>query len=73
MFLASRPTLPTDIGTIDEVTIPAVNNGFFHNFRDEIQRYGDFLRQKFMEIYARMSVKMRELGTRISDRFNFHG
>jgi hypothetical protein len=51
----------------------AVNNGFFDNFRDEMQRYGVYLRQKFMEVIDRMREKMKQLGARISDRFNFNG
>jgi len=72
-ILAPRPTLPTDIGAIDDVTIVAVNNGFFENFRDEMQRYGAYLRQRFMEIINRMREKMRKIRARISDHFNFNG
>lgn len=68
--VAARPTLPMDIGEIDDVTIVAVNNGFFQNFRDDIQRYAAYLREKFMELVQRMREKMRRLGNRISDRFN---
>jgi hypothetical protein len=72
-FVAPRPTLPTDIGGIDDVTIVAENNGFFENFREEMQRYAAYLRQRFMEIFNRMREKMRQFGTSISDRFNFNG
>ncbi len=68
-ILAPHPTLPTDIGAIDEVTIVSVTNNFLQNVRDEIQRYGIYLRQKFMEIINRM----KQFGTKISDRFNFSG
>jgi len=72
--LAPRPTLPTDIGAIDDVTIVGVNNGFFENFREEMQRYAAYLRAKFMEIVNRMREKMRQFGAKISDRFNnFNG
>ena len=68
--VAARPTLPTDVGEIDDVTIVAVNNGFFQNFRDDIQQYAAYLREKFMELVQRMREKMRHLGNRISGRFN---
>ncbi|CAF0922524.1 unnamed protein product [Adineta steineri] len=71
--LASRPTLPTNIGSIEEVPVVAVDNNFFNNVRDEIQRYGVYLRQKLMEMFDRMREKMRQFGTSISDRFNFSG
>jgi hypothetical protein len=62
-----------DIEAIDDVTIVAVNQGFFENFREEMQRYGAYLRQKIMEIMNRMGEKMKHFGARISDRFNFNG
>ena len=71
--LAPRPTLPTDIGAIDEVTIVAINNGFLQNFRDEVQRYSAYLRQRFTEIINRMREKMRQFGASITDRFSFNG
>lgn len=52
------------------MTIVGVNNGFFENFRDDIQRYAAYLREKFLELVQRMREKMRHLGNRISDRFN---
>ncbi|CAF1173696.1 unnamed protein product [Rotaria sp. Silwood1] len=70
--LASRPTLPTNIENIEDVTIVAINNHFFQNIRDEIQRYAAYIRQKFMEIMNRMREKMRKLGARISNSFNFN-
>lgn len=73
LFLALRPTLPTDFGEIDDVTIVADNNGFFENFRDDMQRYAAYLREKFMEIVQRMREKMRHLGSRITERFNSIG
>ncbi|CAF0947858.1 unnamed protein product [Rotaria sordida] len=71
--LASRPTLPTNIENIEDVTIVAVDNHFFRHIRDEIQRYAAYIRQKFMELMNRMTDKMRQLGTRISNTFNFNG
>ncbi len=73
VFVAPRPTLPTDVGVVDDVTIVAVNNGFLQNFRDEMQRYGAYLRQKLTEIIDRMREKMRQIGAKISDRFSFNG
>ncbi|CAF1155365.1 unnamed protein product [Rotaria sordida] len=71
--LASRPTLPTNIENIEDVTIVGVDNHFFRHIRDEIQRYAAYIRQKFMELMNRMTDKMRQLGTRISNTFNFNG
>jgi hypothetical protein len=51
----------------------SINNGFFHNVRSEIQRYTAYLRERITEIMERMSTKMRQLGSKISDRFNFSG
>jgi len=73
LFLAPRPTLPTDIGAIDDVTIVAINNNFFGHFRDEIQRYAAYLRQRFMEIVNHMKEKMKQFRARISDHFTFYG
>lgn len=55
------------------MTIVADNNGFFQNFRDDMQRYAAYLREKFMEIVQRMREKMRHLGSRIGNQFNFNG
>jgi hypothetical protein len=71
--LASRPTLPTDIANIDDVTIVGVDSGLFQHFRDEFHRYSAYLRERFMHIVQQMREKMRQFGSKISDRFNFNG
>jgi hypothetical protein len=53
-FVAPKSTLPTDIGSIDEVTDASVNRGFFQILGDEIKRYGVYIREKFFEIIERI-------------------
>ncbi|UJR36062.1 hypothetical protein I4U23_028798 [Adineta vaga] len=71
--LAPRPTHPTNIEVIDEVTVESVQTNFFHNVRDELQRYGIYIREKVLQIINRMNEKMRDFRTRISDHFNHYG
>ncbi len=69
-FVAPKSTLPTDIGSIDEVTDASVNRGFFQILGDEIKRYGVYIREKFLEIIERIKNKVKQIGTKISNHFN---
>jgi hypothetical protein len=68
--LAPKSTLPTDIGSIDEVTDASVNRGFFQILGDEIKRYGVYIREKFLEIIERIKNKVKQIGKSISNHFN---
>jgi hypothetical protein len=58
-FLARKPTLPTDIGVIEDAN---VDKGFFEHLGDEIKRYGAYLRDKFLEIVERIRNKFKQIG-----------
>jgi hypothetical protein len=56
---APKPTLPTDIGSIDDVH---VDKGFFENLRDNILRFGSYIREKFFEIIEHVKNKFKQMG-----------
>ncbi len=62
VFIAQKPTLPTDIGFIDDVTDANANKSFFERLRDELKRYGGYIREKFLEIVERIKNKFKQLG-----------
>ncbi len=71
--VAPKPTLPTDIGSIDDVTDASINNGFFQSLGDTIKQYGAYLRDKFLEIIERIRNKFKQIGSKISNHFNSNG
>jgi deoxyadenosine/deoxycytidine kinase len=71
LFLAPKPTLPTDFGSIEEVTDTSSNDTYLQKFYNELKRYGIYIREKFMEIFERMKKKFKQIRSRISDHFNF--
>jgi hypothetical protein len=52
------------------VTDANINNGFFQKVLDELKRYGAYIRERFLEIVERIRKKLRQFGSRISERFN---
>jgi hypothetical protein len=44
------------------VTDPNANKGFFERLRDELKRYGGYIREKFLEIVERIKNKFKQLG-----------
>ncbi|CAF0763881.1 unnamed protein product [Adineta ricciae] len=69
--LASRPTFPTNVEISDDMFDMPVRTNFFQHVRDELQRYGIFVRDKVLEIINRMHEKMRNFRARVSDHFNY--
>lgn len=72
LFLEKQTTLPTNIELIDETTTTAtesVKPSFLESLRDEIKRYGTYLREKFWEIIERIGGKFKQLGSKISSLF----
>ncbi|CAF3239701.1 unnamed protein product [Rotaria sp. Silwood2] len=70
--LSPRSTLPTDIGSIDEVTSDYINDGFFQNLRDELKRYAAYIREKFKEIVERIKKSLRKIRSKISEQFRYN-
>lgn len=59
-----------DIDLIEDVTQENVKPGFFESLRDDLKRYGAFIRDKFWEIVERIRGKFQQLGSKLSNYFN---
>ncbi|CAF1248779.1 unnamed protein product [Rotaria magnacalcarata] len=67
--LSFRPTPSINVDSQEDVTVVSINNNLFHNVRDELRRYGIYIREKIMEIIDRMRKKFRQVRTSFSNYF----
>ncbi|CAF1548379.1 unnamed protein product [Rotaria magnacalcarata] len=70
--LASRSTLPTDIGSIDEEATNDTDDGFFPTIRDEVKRCAAYIRQQMKKLMERIRKNIRRLRSRFSDQSNYN-
>jgi hypothetical protein len=71
IILAIRSTVPTDLDEMDGVTVPGVSHNLLQHIRDDMKRYGAYLREKFREIIDRMTKKFNQIRSRVADHFNW--
>ena len=64
--------MPTDLDEMDAVTVPGMSPSLLQRIRDDLKRYGNYIREKFREIIERVSKKFNQIRSRVNDHFNFN-
>ena len=70
IYLVPKSTLPTDIGSIDEMATDNMDDGLLRNFLDQIKRYGIYAREKFKAMRKNIAKTIQKYRSTFSGQFN---